>query len=266
MNLLQTATKQLMDAGIGTARLDVLVLLEDITGKDRTHLLAHPEMKLTSEQQKQLQKLLDRRCKHEPLAYIRGKTEFYGREFTLTADVLEPRPESETMIDLLKTLELADTPYIADIGSGSGALGITAKLELPDSHVDLIELDDKALVVSQLNTKKLDVNVQCIKSNLLLNVNDTKYDVILANLPYVPDDYQINEAASMEPHVAIFGGPDGLDLYRTMFEQLVQHTNSPAFVLTESLPFQHAELLSIAAAQKFTHIAEQDFIQIFTHK
>src|SRR4051812_18952492 len=98
----------LRDAGIGTARLDAMVLLEDCLSKDRAHLLAHPELELTAEQEKLLDAQIKRRLAHEPLAYIRGKTEFYGRDFLINKYVLEPRPESETIIDLLKKLPLKD--------------------------------------------------------------------------------------------------------------------------------------------------------------
>src|SRR5258708_2470149 len=101
---LQQATSQLQAAGISTARLDALVLLEDCLYQDRAMLLADPEKKLTAPQLLKLEKLLNRRAQHEPLSYVRGKTEFYGHEFVLTTAVLEPRPESETMIDLLKEL------------------------------------------------------------------------------------------------------------------------------------------------------------------
>src|SRR3954469_15390619 len=101
---LASATKKLEQAGIGTARLDALILLEDIIDKDRAWLLAHPEHEIPAAKIAKLEKLLNRRAGHEPLAYVRGRTEFYGREFFITPAVLEPRPESETMIDCLKEL------------------------------------------------------------------------------------------------------------------------------------------------------------------
>lgn len=263
MNPLQTAIEQLEAAGVGTARLDTLVLLEDITGKDRTHLLAHPELELTAEQYKKLQKLLDRRIKHEPLAYIRQKSEFYGREFYINHDVLEPRPESETLIEHLKTLTAST---IIDVGTGSGALAITANLELSKTHVFAIDTDQKCLTVAQKNAQRLGANIKFIQGNLLEPLLDKQLAgpvAIMANLPYVPDDYQINEAALQEPRIAIFGGADGLDLYRTMFQQLDEHFDQQIFVLTESLPFQHPELANIAATQNFKQIAEDDFIQVF---
>lgn len=265
--LLSDSTQLLASAGVETARLDALVLLSDITRKDRSHLLAHPEFELSNEQLKALQKLLDRRVKHEPLAYIRGKTEFYGREFILTHDVLEPRPESETMIELLKTqIKQQAVGTIIDVGTGSGALAITAKLESPESSIIAIDIDPNCLNVAKQNAQKHNVSIQFMKNNLLEPSNITPVIsplVVLANLPYVPDDFHINEAALQEPRLAIFGGSDGLDLYRTMFEQLSKDYQQPALVFTESLPFQHHELANIARAQGFAQIAKEDFIQVF---
>lgn len=271
---LNQATDILSVSGIGTARLDAIVLLEDVTGKDRTHLLAHPELKLTHEQIIRLQKLLKRRSQHEPLAYVRGKTEFYGREFLITHDVLEPRPESETMIDLLKSSLFSkvrplskDGPlHVVDVGTGSGALAITAKLELPEAEVLALDIDPKCLKIARRNADKHAVGVKFIQSDLLESFSVTSHQspvTILANLPYVPDDFHINEAALHEPKIAIFGGQDGLNLYRQMFEQLTKWTDNHIYVFTESLPFQHAELTNIASAQKFTQIAKDDFIQVF---
>ena len=253
----------LVSSGQATARLDALVLLEDATSKDRTHLLAHPELELTEEQEMKLRVWIDRRKKHEPLAYIREKSEFYGREFYVNHTVLVPRPETEVMIELLKKLPLPPHSRIADVGSGSGAIGITAALELPKSQVDLFELDTNALKVSHVNTKAFNTHVQCLQSNLLEEADETKYDAILANLPYVPEDYQINEAAEHEPSMALFGGFDGLDLYRTMFGQLREHTSENAFVLTEALTFQHVKLASIAKARGFELYQTEGLIQVF---
>ena len=121
--------------------------------------------------------------------------------------VLEPRPESETMIDLLKASNLPAGSHIADVGAGSGALGITAKLELPNTYVDLVEIDTAAVTVARKNVNKFSVVVNCVKSDLLTQTTGN-YVVILANLPYVPDNFHINQAAQAEPRLAIFGGGD----------------------------------------------------------
>src|SRR5688572_20708013 len=111
--VLALATRQLEAVDIPTARLDVLVLLEDLIGKDRTWLLAHSEHELTIDQLTTLDQQVARRAGHEPLAYIRGKTEFYGREFAVSPHTLEPRPETETMIELAKPL-ITDDLKLAD--------------------------------------------------------------------------------------------------------------------------------------------------------
>lgn len=265
-NQLNVGVKILNTAGIGTARLDALVLLEDVTGKDRSWLLAHPEHELSAAQLRKLQNLLKRRAQHEPLAYIRGKAEFCGREFVLTPAVLQPRPESETMIDLLKALPLKSTrACIADVGTGSGALGITAQLELPQNTVELLEIDSKAIKIAKMNVDKFTLGLPVIKSDLLSG-SDQAYDILLCNLPYVPDGFQINQSALREPRIAIFGGPDGLDVYRKLFKQVQKRSYKPLYILSESLPPQHAQLAEIAAKSGYIQVQQDDFIQVFEYQ
>jgi release factor glutamine methyltransferase len=260
---LTRAAKQLTAANIGTARLDCLILLEDSTGKDRSYLLAHPEMGLSAKQIEQLDTMLTRRSRHEPLAYIRGKTAFYGRTFMVNHHVLEPRPETETMIELLKTLELPQDTVIADIGTGSGAIAITAQLELHNVSFIAVDIDPQCLAVARKNAQQLEATITFQESDLLSTIA-TNPDVILANLPYVPDTYHINEAAMEEPRLAIFGGPDGLDLYRKMFDQISALSSQPRYILTESLPFQHHGLATIARKHSYIQDQKSDFIQVFT--
>lgn len=274
---LRIATAKLQRAGIGTARLDSLVLLEDITGLDRAKLLAEPDLELSASQQAKLKKLLNRRATHEPLAYVRGQTEFYGRKFILSPAVLEPRPESETMIDCLKALPVFQASAagpgpktgkpgrpvrLADVGTGSGALGITAKLELPDIEVQLLDIDSEALKIAKINVDKFTLKISSLKTDLLSG-SSCDYDILLANLPYVPDDYQINQAAAREPRLAIFGGPDGLDLYRKLFHQLKNLAVEPLYILTEALPPQHAALRRLAGQAGYRLRRADDFIQVF---
>lgn len=265
--LLPDSTQFLTSVGVVTARLDALLLLGDVTGKDRAHLLAHPELELGDEQLKTLQKLLNRRAQHEPMAYIRGKTEFYGREFIVNKHVLEPRPESETMIELWKGARGEGRgATLVDVGTGSGALAITAKLESPETNVFALDIDPKCLEVAKENAKKLNVSIEFIENDLLDPSALAPLPsplVVLANLPYVPEGYQINKAAKHEPKLALFGGIDGLDLYRNMFEQLQNMSDRTVYVFTEALPSQHHELANIARVQNYVQIAKQDFIQVF---
>jgi release factor glutamine methyltransferase len=263
---LTQATRQLAMAAVSTARLDALVLLEDATSKDRGWLLAHPEFKLPAAQTSELKKLLNRRAQHEPLAYIRGKATFYGCEFVITPHVLVPRPESEAMIDSLKALvDLPLTVRLTDVGTGSGALGITAKLELPKARVELVEIDAEALQTAKTNVDKFTLDVIVTFSDLLTRAKQSS-DVLLCNLPYVPDDYPINQAATWEPKLALFGGSDGLDLYRKLFNQVAKLPSKPLYILTEALPEQHYALITIAGQAGYKLLETNDFVQIFRYQ
>ncbi len=260
------AKDKLENAGIGTARLDSQVLLADMLQQDRSWLMAHLDTVVTDETRAELDKQLTERAKHVPLAYIRGKTEFYGREFFVDRRVLEPRPESETMIDILKKLPgVEDGMEIIDVGTGSGALAITAKLELPKATVIATDIDSGCLAVAEKNAAKHHVAIKFAQGDLLEPINDTPGTsvITLANLPYVPEDYQINPAAMQEPRLAIFGGADGLDPYRKLFAQAAGFTEKPRYILTESLPPQHKQLAFIAARHGFRQIQADDFIQVF---
>ncbi len=264
---LDKTVKHLRNADIQTARLDALVLLEDVIGKDRSWILAHQEDILSAKMISKLDACILRRTRHEPLAYIRGKAEFYGRDFIVSAGTLVPRPESEALIELLKQY-VSNSPltHIADIGTGSGCLAITANLEL-GVRVLSTDLSAPAIEIARRNAKKLSANVEFFEGNLALPIlrelNDRAY-ALLCNLPYVPTKYPINKAAAHEPGLALFGGEDGLDLYRELFRQLVNAITQPLAVVTESLPEQHIELSNIASSFGFTLAKTQDFAQLFT--
>lgn len=267
---LSYTTKKLEQASVPTARLDSLVLLEDALGKDKSYVLAHPELELVEPTLKKLNSKIERRLIHEPLAYIRGKSEFYGREFFVTADTLEPRPETETIIELLKSHLpplIKDGPlYIVDVGTGSGCLAATAKLEFPESDVLATDISNACLLIAKKNASALNADVQFLRGDLLEPLPDSVFKnpyLIVANLPYVPDEHTINQAAMHEPRLAIFGGPDGLDIYRNMFKQIDNLKYKPQYVFTESLPFQHKDLTQIAAKSGYKLKTSEDFIQLF---
>ncbi len=260
-DFLKTAAKTLEQAGVASARLDCLILLEDTLGLDRAAILAHPETRITPAQLSRLNKYITQRSEHVPVAYIRGRAPFFGREFVINDRVLVPRPETETMVEIFKKLPLPAHPRLADIGTGSGCIGITAALEIPGSKAVLYDIDPEALKVAGKNIKAFGANAECLKSDLLREY--TPADVVLANLPYVPERYAINRAAEHEPKHAIFGGKDGLNLYRRMFEQIAALDQKPEFVLTEALPPQHPELAGIAKNAGYQPYSSQDFIQAF---
>lgn len=263
---LREAEKLLQNAHIETARLDALVLLSDELGHDKAWVLGHPEYILQGSVLKKLNKKIAQRSKHLPLAYIRGKCEFYGREFMVNKHVLVPRPESESMIDLLKQVTNPDSQVsIIDVGTGSGCLAITAKLELPNSTVVALDVSHECLRVAKQNATKLVADIMFLESNLLDSMQDSRFkiqdSILLANLPYVPNDYPINNAATHEPTLALFGGSDGLELFRRLFSEAKEL--EARCIVTESLTEQHAQLAQIARNNSFRLTASDGLAQLF---
>lgn len=206
-----------------------------------------------------------------PLAYIRGDAEFYGREFAVNAHTLVPRPETETMVELVCKLVSSESAgekaVIADIGTGSGAIAITAKLELPAADVIATDIDERCLEAARQNAQSFKTDISFLHGSLLEPFATRSLahspTILLCNLPYVPDNFQINTAATHEPRHALFGGPDGLDLYRELFEQTNSLAAKPLYVFTESLPPQHEALAGIAKAAGYSLEEIDDFIQLF---
>lgn len=260
--------KLLHERGIETARLDSLVLLSDEIGRDKSWLLAHPEYTLQGSECENLSTKIAQRAKHIPLAYIRGKTEFYGREFAVNEHVLVPRPESEAMIDLLKRLSVIDDRFsIFDIGTGTGCLAITAKLELPECKVIATDIDPKCLSLAKNNAQTLGADITFLEGDLLASIQNSRFEIqdsiFLANLPYVPESYPINKAAAHEPKLALFSGTDGLEHFRRFFKQVQELPRQPRHIITESLSEQHKALARIAEAAGYRLDTTQELAQLY---
>ena len=202
---LSTATDQLVQAGIDSARLDAEIILAHTLKKPRTHVHAHPADELDPRILDIATARLDLRLDRVPVAYIVGHKEFYGRLFSLTPHVLIPRPESETIITMLNG-HLGDTPELTgitqkrlvDIGTGSGCLGISAKLEHPELIVTLLDNSRAALSVAESNARQLGADVELLQSDLLESYPYAP-DIVLANLPYVDPDWQRTPEINQEP-------------------------------------------------------------------
>ena len=242
-----------------TPRLDAEILLADTLEKERFWLIAHDETLLSDTQQKQLAYKLRRRLSHEPIAYIRGVQEFYGRQFYVDKTVLIPRPESESLLELFTELHVPKHAEVADIGCGSGALGITAWLERPDIHISFLDIDPRVFTIVKKNARLHAVRHPQYYTGDLLDAWAQSYDVLLANLPYVPTDYPVNSSAMKEPALALYSGADGLDHYRKLFSQLKSGNSGAPAVIIECFSFQHHELISIAERAGWSLANSKDF-------
>jgi len=267
-DFLRQNTALLLEHGVQTARLDCLVLLEDALNTNRTHLLAYPEEPIPDSTLAILTQNIQRRLQREPLAYIRGHAEFYGRTFAVDQHVLVPRPESEALIDLLRQYAPPGHATIVDIGTGSGALAITAKYELAGAVVIATDIDPACLAIAQVNAGKHHIPITFLAGSLLQAVplsSLTPPLVLLCNLPYVPDGYAINEDAAHEPKKALFAGKDGLDLYRKLFDQVAKLGTDETIIITEALAEQHQALTKIAQSARCTLLASEGLAQCFLY-
>jgi len=267
-----TSTKLLRNAGVSTPRLDAEILASHVLQSTRAQMLTHTERRLSIAQVKDLHSLLERRLSHEPISYITGKSEFFGRSFEVSSDTLQPRPETETMIELALKQHIPERSVIVDVGTGSGSIIITLSQELTGRHsFYATDISSSCISIASRNATAYSADITFIEGDLLspINkiVNKQSSCLILANLPYVPNHYVINEAARHEPDIAIYGGKDGLDLYRKLFDQLDTITGPDSVtLLTESLPPQHSDLAQLANSHGFELLETQDFIQVFTRR
>lgn len=261
---LSESVRKLEQANIPTAYLDSLVLLENATSKNRSYILAYPKSIIGETTLNLLNNWLRRRLKHEPTAYIIGHKEFYKRQFKVDKRVLIPRPESELIIDSLKQLKPKAGQNLIDIGTGSGCLAITAKIEIPHIIVDACDISQPALEVARLNAKLLGADINFFQKDLT-DICDT-YDYILANLPYVPDRYEVDYAARYEPEIALFAGHEGLDLINRFAAKAFSNLKANSYLILESLPFQQEAIIKKYQSNGFLLFFKQDLILVFQNR
>ena len=260
---LKHATEHLKNAGITSAQLDAELLLANTLRKNRTDLHAHLDEEVDPRRIDIAEARLSLRLDRVPLAYILGKKEFYGREFDVSPSVLVPRPESEEMINmLLKLAPQGNQPRtLIDVGTGSGCLGITAALELPDNwHIVLSDISSKALSVAEKNAKKLGAKVFTQKQSLLLGQFE-KLDCVLANLPYVDKSWK-NTSPELrhEPSEALYASEGGLKLIRELIQQAPKHLADEGLLLIEADEEQHQTIIAFGRQNGFLHLESSGLI------
>jgi release factor glutamine methyltransferase len=201
--------------------LSAQVLLSRLLGRNRSWLLAHSEFELTAHQRQAFRQSVDRLAAGEPLPYLLGEWEFYGRKFDVGESVLIPRPETELMME--RALQLGTRARrILDLGTGSGCVAVSLALELPEASVLATDRSLAALQMVQVNARRYGVSnrVMLIAADLLAAL-DVRFELICANLPYIPSGRLIDlEVARHEPREALDGGPDGMQLIRRALADL----------------------------------------------
>ena len=216
---LDSAVVGLTAAGVPTSRLDAEVLLAHVLDVDRTALFLDPARELTPAQAGAFRAVVVRRREREPVSQLVGLRGFRHLELAVDRRVLTPRPETEHLVEA--ALTLPEGARVVDVGTGSGAVALALKDERPDLEVLATDVSTDALDVAWQNARALGIDVTFFHGDLLDPV-DGRVDAVVSNPPYVREgDALPPEVARFEPPVALFGGPDGLDVIRRLVPQAV---------------------------------------------
>jgi release factor glutamine methyltransferase len=232
------ATQILRTAGVPESRREAGSLLAHVIQKDRTFLISHAEEKLEPHTVHEFRDVVERRAAGEPLQYITGYQDFYGRSFRVTPDVLIPRPETELLVEA--ALGLMHGSRFCDVGTGSGCIAVTLLCERPDSRAVGLDLSPAALAVARENAgaQRVDQRIEFLVSDCFdaLPENTRPFDLIVSNPPYVAADVVAGlqrEVKDHEPMVALTPGPDGLSIIRRLITQAPQFLQKDGHLLLE---------------------------------
>ena len=217
---LNQASSRLSAAGISAFRLECQVIAAHALLVDRTFVLTHPDHEVN---ELAFERLLQRRENGEPLAYILGYREFFSRRFRVDPSVLIPRQETEVLVET--ALEFPkEKCRVLDIGTGSGCIAITLKLERPDWEVWATDISSSALQVARENAETLGADISFRHSDLLSQLDGEKFDLIVSNPPYIGREEVLSmEVKDFEPDSALFAEDNGLALYRLLAVQAPKH-------------------------------------------
>lgn len=244
-DILTGGTAYLESRGVEGARHSMQSLLVHVLGKNKTWLYLHYDDPLSEEQLAPLRELLRERGKGVPLQHLLGSTEFYRREFRTDARALIPRPETEELVEIaLSMARRKESMRVLDMGCGSGIIGITLALELAKYHPDVVMVDisEAALSLTLENATALSARVKTYRSDLFAAWNPaednavvppTGFNLVLANLPYVPDGEEVATEVTHDPATALYGGPDGLDVVRRFLADARPHLAEGCLVMLE---------------------------------
>lgn len=247
-DILTSGAAYLEARGIEGARHSMQSLLGHVLGKNKTWLYLHFDDPLEEQQLAPLRELLRQRGKGVPLQHLLGSVEFYRREFRTDARALIPRPETEELVELaLKTAKPRPGMRLLDMGCGSGIIGITLALELARYNPETVmaDISEAALSLTLENATRLNARVRTYTSDLFSAwrtdpgtpgaplIPPSPFDLVLANLPYVPEGEALSPEVRHDPATALYGGADGLDTVRRFLQQAPPYLAPGALILLE---------------------------------
>ncbi len=264
LEILKSTTAYFEKRGIESPRLNAEHLLAHSLGKKRIDLYVEFERVLTEEELAPLRDLVKRRGQGEPLQHLLGTVEFCGHVFLCDKRALIPRPETEELVELLAKSEIENpAAKILDVGTGSGVIALSLATKFPEAEVHAIDLSEDALSLAGENALALDLveRVRFYRSDLLAQVVG-EFDLIVANLPYVPatERESLSREVLRDPESAVFGGERGDEIIRNLIAAAPQHLRAGGLLALEVGIGQADALCALLAAQNYHDIsARHDF-------
>jgi release factor glutamine methyltransferase len=255
--LLRMASKQL-GKNSPTPRLDAEILLAHVLETPRSHLHASPEQRVDDKKMRLFALLVVARCKGRPIAHLTGKRDFWALSLKVTAATLIPRPETELLVEeVLRVVPAGARWYIADLGTGSGAIALSLARERPYCKFVATDISRLALDVARENASKLKItNVEFLEGEWFAPIASRRFGVIVSNPPYVPNDDPHLRSGDLrfEPKLALTGGPDGLAAIRKIVLRAPTHLESGGLMLLEHGYDQAERVRGLLSAAGFTDI------------
>ena len=246
---------------LGLARIDAQLLLLHTVGRagsDRAWLLAHDTDAMDEAVHAQFIAMCQRRLAGEPVAYLTGRKEFYGLPLQVDARVLDPRPDTETLVDwALEVIAPLTSPRVVDLGTGSGAIALALQSQRTDAQVLAVDASTDALAVARANAERLGLPVQFHQADWLAGV-EGPFDAIVSNPPYIPSADPHLAALTHEPLQALVSGAEGLEDIRTIVAQAPTHLRPGGWLLLEHGYDQAQAVQALLAARGFAQVQSRN--------
>jgi release factor glutamine methyltransferase len=266
---LREAAAVLRASGVAEPRREAASLLAHATGRDTTFLVTHSDDELTAEQLALFRSYVARRAAGEPAQYIRGRQEFYGLEFEVTPDVLIPRPETELLVETaLELLKGVRSPYVCDVGTGSGCITVALLSERRDAHALALDISPAALRVAARNAARNNVadRVRLLVSDCFgaLRGREERFDLIASNPPYVAGgemETLQREVRDYEPRAALTSGGDGLSVIRRLLVESPPYLKPGGHLLVEIGYGQHERVAALIDPRVWTLLGIREDLQ-----
>jgi release factor glutamine methyltransferase len=239
--------------------LDAQVLLARCLGQSRTWLLAHGDVQLDSAMAERFAAMVARRAEGQPLAYVLGEKEFHGLLLEVTPAVLVPRPETEHLVEwgveiLDRHLVNVERPEVLDMGTGSGAIALAIKSELPQAQVCALDVSVDSMHVARGNAKRLGLEVEFLLSDWWTATDGRAFHLVLCNPPYIADSDRHLPALAHEPILALSPGPSGFEALRAVIRGAAAHIRAAGWLLLEHGADQASQVTALLRDHGFAQV------------